>query len=45
MAAAGGSFATAARALGITTSQLVRFIESNTQATRHIEERRRVGLS
>jgi hypothetical protein len=45
VAAAGGSYAAAARALGITTSQLARFMNSNPHAIRHLEERRRVGLS
>jgi RF-1 domain len=45
VAAADGSYAAAARALGITTSQLVRFLASNARAVRHLEERLRVGLS
>jgi hypothetical protein len=36
--AAGGSYAAAARALGITTSQLVRFLQSNAEVWRSLSE-------
>jgi hypothetical protein len=38
VAAAGGSNAAAARALGITTSQLVRFLQSNAEVWRSMSE-------
>lgn len=41
LAAADGSYAKAARALGITTSQLLRFLKSDTHVSRAIEEHRR----
>ena len=44
LAAAGGRYAAAARALGLTTSQLLRFTKSDTHARRAIEERRKAGL-
>jgi len=39
--AAEGSYARAARALGVTTSQLLRFLEGDRQVRRAMEERRR----
>jgi hypothetical protein len=40
LTAAGGSYATAARALGVTTSQLLRFLKSDAEAWRALEEAR-----
>jgi hypothetical protein len=40
LAAAGGSYARAARALGLTTSQLLRFLKSDAEVWRAIEESR-----
>jgi len=40
LAAAGGSYARAARALGVTTSQLMRFLRSDREVWRAVEELR-----
>jgi len=41
LAAAGGSYATAARALGLTTSQLLKFLQSDRELWRAVREGRR----
>ncbi len=45
LAAAGGSYATAARALGITTSQLLRFLKSDAEVWRSVNESRAAARS